>query len=250
MAMIDWNVHFGISPNLAIDASVANVTEMLERHHTTHAFLHSLAGLYYDPLESNNELLHKYPMPSFIDNQAHGLGVFPVCTVNPLEGLDRAKRVFSEGLDNGAKFWRLYPHEQKWNVLHPVSKKVYEWLAQQQCLLLIEALPPEVSQILDITEKKLPVVTSFHYYDSADWMLRFQDTQELFVTTQMLHGIGTIQKAVKKGFEQRILYSSNIPFASPSSSIGLIKSLQDPDIEQAIFETNSLTILERLYCDN
>lgn len=220
---------------------------MVRTQKITHLFLHNLKGLWYDPLEGNEELLRQYPFPTSFEGKGESkdLVIFPVCTVNPLEGLDRAKQVVSAGLDKGVKFWRLYPQEQRWAVSHPVCTKILQWLHKEQCVLLLDASPPDIAIIDDLFAGGLPVVTSFHYYDSADWLLRFHHSHGVFVTTRNLHGPGTIAHALPD-FIDRLVYCSGAPFGSPASSALLV---DDIALQQQIFETNSKRLIRRVYRD-
>jgi hypothetical protein len=247
MAIVDWCASYGISPNYPIDACEERVVNMLLSHATTHVFMHNLLGLHYDPLLGNEEILNRYPMPSRIKKNPEQLTIFPVCTVHPLEGLERAKRVVFDSFDKGAKFWRLYPIEQKWSLSHPVCRKILSWFEDERCLLLVNAPLQDIELFLSHTKVEIPLVTSLHYYDSADWFERFQHYSHLYVTTALLHGITTIQKAAEHNFRDRLLYSSNAPFGSPSSSIGLIEALEEDALRNKIFDTNSMHVLERVY---
>ena len=249
MRKVDWQVSIGFSPRQAIDASPERVFSMVSSHTITHLFLHNLKGLWYDPLEGNAELLRQYPAPISFEKMGQGETdvpvIFPVCTVNPLEGIDRATQVVSAGLEKGVRFWRLYPQEQQWAVTHPVCTKILQWLHKERCVLLLDASPSNVEMVATQFVGSLPIVTSFHYYDSADWLLRFQHSSKVFVTTRNLHGPGTIAHALAD-FSERLVYCSGAPFGSPASSALLV---EDIGLQQQIFETNSTRLIRSVYRD-
>ncbi|MFA7126765.1 MAG: hypothetical protein WC182_04295 [Bacilli bacterium] len=45
---------------------------------------------------------------------------------------------------------------------------------KERCVLLLNASPSDVEMVATLLAGSLPLVTSFHYYDNADWLLRFQ----------------------------------------------------------------------------
>lgn len=231
----------GFSPRQPIDARKERVEVLLRDHHVGKAFIHHLGGLWYDPLWSNDYLLKAYT-----DHLAEGSPeVTCVCTVNPLEGLKRCKDVLVAAFDEGAKYWRLYPVEQGWDVTHPVALYLYEYLQENNCCLLLDASTADVARVNNITEDALPMVCSLHFYDYADWSVRFQDCKALYPTIRLLHGPGIVELAMES-FSNRLLFASNAPFGSLQSVLNLAPEHISKEDYIGMLERNAIALMERV----
>lgn len=242
MSSIDWHVSYGFSPRQHIDARKEHVEELLASHAIGHAFMHHLEGLWYDPLSGNKALMDTYgsDMPT-------GTGTIctPVCTVNPWEGEARCMRILEDAWRAGARYWRLYPQEQAWPITHPVAALIYNWLHTHGCCLLIETAPEHVERILGVTGGLLPIVGSFHFYDIADWSLRFRQVPSVFITTRYLHGPGIIE-SIADHFGDRLLFASDAPFGSIQAGLNLLPDRVGHTSWLHILEENALRLIRSI----
>ncbi|MDD2231706.1 MAG: hypothetical protein PHT39_04785 [Sphaerochaetaceae bacterium] len=224
MKIVDFRVSYGFSPKKVIKADLDYVLQLLERTGVTCALLHSLKGMHYDPMEGNNDCVEACRTRS-----TDSLRLIPVGTFNPLEGIERCSEVIQKGLNSGIRFWRLYPKEQNWTSDHPVFKLLIPVLSSNRCIIAIDSTPAEIERIAILAGSDCPVVTSLHYYDSADWCLRLSELKNVFPTARLLHGPGSFSYAMKY-FPGRIVFESDAPFGAPSSVIGLINPQHLDDV--------------------
>lgn len=214
---------------------------LLRDHHVGRAFIHHLGGLWYDPLWSNNNLLRTYG-----DHLPGCTTEFTcVCTVNPLEGIRRCTEVLDAASARGAKYWRLYPVEQGWDITHPVALYLYGYLREKGCCLLLDANTVDVARVLDSTEDAVPVVSSLHFYDSADWNVRFKGRKSLYPTIRLLHGPGIVELAMES-FPDRLLFASNTPFGSLQSVLNLTPEHTTEKDFLGLLERNAIGLMGRI----
>ncbi len=240
MSLVDWHVSIGFSPRQPVDANRERVEALLRGHHVGRAFIHHLGGLWYDPLWSNDQLLKTY-------DGDHGEGPIYtcVCTVNPLEGIERCREVLETAFKQGAGYWRLYPVEQGWDVVHPVALYLYEYLREHKCGLLLDSGTADVARVNDFTKDELPMVSSLHFYDYADWSIRFRDSKSLYPTTRLLHGPGSVEQAIQS-FPDRLLFASNTPFGSIQSVLNLApEHILEVDYLDLLAK-NAIALMERV----
>ncbi|MGE0074412.1 MAG: hypothetical protein AB7S52_04255 [Sphaerochaetaceae bacterium] len=242
MSSIDWHVSYGFSPRQHIDARKVHVEELLASHAVGHAFMHHLEGLWYDPLSGNKSLMDTFGSDIPTDT---GTIFTPVCTVNPWEGEARCMRILEDAWHAGARYWRLYPQEQGWPITHPVATLIFKWLRTHGCCLLIETTPENVERILVVTGEWLPIVGSFHFYDVADWSLRFRRVPPVFITTRFLHGPGIIE-SIADQFSDRLLFASDAPFGSIQAGLNLLPDRVEQTSWLQILEENSLRLIRSI----
>lgn len=238
MCTVDWSVSYGFSPRQCVDASRERVENLLSRSGIDCALMHNLEGLWYDPLSGNDALFADFRSSPHI----------PVCTVNPLEGEQRCMQVLEKAWVTGARIWRLYPQEQAWSISHPVSKMICGWLYEHACCLLIDAPVADIDRVLDMTEDAMAVIASLHFYDSADWSVRFRQSSSLYITTRLLHGPGTIEY-VYPWFKHHLVFASGAPFGAIKSSMNLLDDLKYPEAKEQVLTGNSVRLLGRIFHD-
>ncbi len=221
--IVDWHVSYGFSPRQRVDASRERVEKLLAAHGVGTALMHHLEGLWYDPLSGNEALLTAFA----------GTPHVPVCTVNPLEGEERCRRAFAEARDRGARFWRLYPKEQGWDMGHPVAALILDLLREGRCCLLMDSDAKGIQAALDLARDEVPVVGSLHFYDSADWSLRLRPYRSFYPTTRLLHGPGTLRETARI-FGDRLLFASGAPFGAVASSLALLDEVGEAVRERTL----------------
>lgn len=240
MKFVDFQASYGFSPKKALKADFPYVRSLLEKSGVTVAVLHSLEGLYYDPKAGNEDVVSVCR-----ENSCKEITFIPSGTFNPLEGVERCLEIVQRGFDLGIRFWRLYPEQMRFAADHPVLNIVLPLIAENGGVVGVDAVPAAVETIVRIAGDECPLVTSLHYYDSADWCLRLSPYANVFPSCRLLHGIESVDYAAKY-FPNRIVFSSDVPFGAISSPLSLLH----PDQKKRILYENAAPILRRLKYDH
>jgi hypothetical protein len=253
---IDWHVSMGFEPRQRIDASSPRVHKLLADNGIGLALVHSLRGVWYDPLEGNREAFLWSGLQNFsdfnckewfaTDASVKEPTLLPVCTLNPLEGEKRARMILDENLERGCPFWRFYPREQQWNMQHPVFGLALRRLAEASACALLDGTTEEILSMHALAEGKIPIVAGLHFYESADWCMRLGPLPQVYPSIRYFHGPGILDMACGYIDPSRFVFSSGTPTGSVAAVKRLMAGSTDKTIPSRIWQSNSVSLIRRV----
>lgn len=141
--MIDAHTMFGFWPPRRADISPETLVRLVRQHEISAALTLSTTGIFADFVQGNEETVG-------ICKKANKV-LLPVGTVDPRRYVGTLEEI-DQRVQQGVKFWRLFPEYQDWPLESRPVTSIMRRLADRDCTLMIDASRPgEPSRVADRT---------------------------------------------------------------------------------------------------
>jgi predicted TIM-barrel fold metal-dependent hydrolase len=209
-AVADCDVTAGFWPKSRLPMSPVEVAACLARRGIGEAWVVSARGMLFDFRAGNREALRWAEESRGRDVRFH-----PVGSID-LRSYVGWREEIREMVRAGLRLWRLFPEHQGWDWDHPGVRRVAEGLAEEGAVLFAKGKPGKILRSLGGARPRL--LLGVHFYDLAEAFALWEEGLDFKITTQFLHGPGSIDLVGERWGAGRMVFGSGAPFFSPGSA--------------------------------
>ena len=241
---VDCDVTAGFWPKANIDMSLSSIARLLLQHGITDACVVSARGILFDHYRGNREALawseNIYDVPAGDSMQVRFI---PVGTIDLRRYIGYREEI-REMTRAGVKLWRLFPEYQGWDFDHPGFRRIVSSLEDEGAILFVKGKPGEIWKAISGSE--ISLIIGAHFYDASEALALWEEGARFKLSTQLLHGPGTIQIIAEQAGIDKLVFGTGTPFSAPGSAPCVVNSsgLSDESL-QMIYAENLLRMLGR-----
>lgn len=185
----------------------------MTRHGIDRACVCSARGIWYDDEEGNREteeMVAAHPR------------LIPVATLDPRKYINAVAEI-KRCADQGIRIFRLFPEYQGWSIDSPSARRILGMLDDARVVIMIGGT---MTPILPELEKlHSPVILAgAHFYQLADALACADGMANLYLSTRLLIGPGSIEKAVSILGPQRLVFGSHAPLIYLDSALRVFEA--------------------------
>ena len=207
---IDCDVIAGFWPKARVPMSPQLVSDSLHRNGIAEAHVISARGIFFDFQAGNRETLQWAE-----ESRRRPVRLHPVGTIDLRRYLGWRDEI-REMTKAGMRIWRFFPEHQGWDFDHPGFRRIVGALEEEGAVLYLKGKPGKIWKALQGSKVKL--VIGSHFYDLAEVFALWEEGHEFKITTQLLHGPGTIDLVRELWGADRMIYGTGMPLSSQGSA--------------------------------
>ena len=210
--IIDMDTLVGFWPIRHCDISAARLQALMTRYGIDRACACSARGVWYDDEEGNREteeIASLYP------------NLIPVATIDPRKFTNAAAEI-RRWLDAGGRIFRLFPEYQGWPLNSPSFRRILRLLDEAGVVIVVGG---SISQVLpELRGLRAPVILAgAHFYQLADALACADEMPNVYLSTRLLIGPGTIERAVSCLGHERLVFGSHAPLVYLASALRVLE---------------------------
>jgi predicted TIM-barrel fold metal-dependent hydrolase len=225
--IIDCDVIAGFWPKANIPMRPADISALLSRHGITDAWVCSARGIVFDHAAGNREALR------WAEESAEGPVRFHPAGTIDLRRYLGWKEEIREMAKAGIRIWRFFPEHQAWDYDHPGFRRIAGAIEEEGAVLYAKGKPGKIWKALGGSKVKL--VMGVHFYDLAEAFALWEEGHDFRITTQALHGPGTIDLVREHWGPERLVFATGAPLFAPGAACAVLEasSLGESDLDLA-----------------
>jgi predicted TIM-barrel fold metal-dependent hydrolase len=208
--LIDCDAVAGFWPRANIDMSPARTADLLSGHGITDACVVSARGILFDHCAGNREALRWAEL-----SLDWAVRFIPVGTVD-LRRYIGYKEEIREMSRSGIRLWRLFPEYQGWDFDHPGFRRIVSAIEDEGGVLFVKGKPGKI--VKPISGSRITLIIGTHYYDAAEALALWEEGADFRLSTQLLHGPGTIKLIAETAGEDKLVFGTGTPWSAPGSA--------------------------------
>ncbi len=231
--IVDVDTIVGFWPARRCDISVERLQLLMQRHGVEQAWVCSARGLWYDDEEGNREtaeVAQRYA------------NLVPVATLNPLK-LTNAAAEIKRWMDGGGRIFRFFPEYQGWPLNSPSWHRILAMLDEARAVIVVGG---SVSPVLpEIRGLHTPVILAgAHVYQLADALALADEMPNVYLSTRLLLGPGSVEVAVSHLGAERLVFGSHAPVVYQESALRVVQAADlNAEQRQAILQGNAQRLI-------
>ena len=210
--IIDVDTLVGFWPSRRCDISVGRLEALMARNGIDRACVCSARGICYDDEEGNRETTEIVSRYS---------NLIPVATIDPRKFTNAAAEI-RRWVDGGGRIFRLFPEYQGWALNSPSSRRILGLLDEAGVVIIVGG---SISQVLpELKGLRTPVIlVGAHFYQLADALACADQMSNVYLSTRLLIGPGSIERAVSYLGPARLVFGSHAPLVYLASALRVVE---------------------------
>lgn len=231
--IIDVDTLVGFWPRRRCDISAQRLQGLMARHGIDRAWACSARGVWYDDEEGNRETAETAALyPNLI----------PVATIDPRKFTNAAAEI-RRAVDAGVRVFRFFPEYQAWALNSASFHRILGMLDDAGVVIIVggtinQALP-------ELKGLRAPVILAgAHMYELAGALASAAELPNVYLSTRLLIGPGSIETAVAGLGHERLVFGSHAPLVYLASALRVLeRAILTAEQRESILHLNAVRLL-------
>jgi predicted TIM-barrel fold metal-dependent hydrolase len=208
----DIDTVVGFWPIRNCDIGVTRLQALMARHGIDQACVCSSRGVWYDDEEGNRE--------TWSISTVHP-NLIPVATIDPRKFTSAAAEI-RRLVDAGSRVFRFFPEYQGWPLNSRSFRRVLNLLDEAGVVIVVGG--PICQLLPELKGLRVPVILAgAHFYQLADALACADEMPNVYLSTRLLIGPGSIETAVSYLGHDRLVFGSHAPLVYPASALRVLE---------------------------